>query len=149
MYNSSTNHKKPKKNQTESQYSILNLVNCWNHKHSAQCLFYLGWWIIHRAYMRQYTNHHLFRYWLDAWPVLSHYLNQCWNIVNWDLGNKLQWNLSRNLCIFIKENAFENVFWKMLAVLSQPSGKCRPFCLGLNVLSIITTLMENLQGKLT
>ena len=49
----------------------------------------------------------------------SHYLNQCWNIVNWTLGNKLQWNLNRNLNIFIEENAFENV-WKMAAILSRP-----------------------------
>ena len=37
-----------------------------------------------------------------------HYLKQCWNVVNWTLGNKLQWNLNRNLYIFIQENAFEN-----------------------------------------
>ena len=34
--------------------------------------------------------------------------------------NKLQWNLNRNLYIFIKENAFENVVWKMAAMLSRP-----------------------------
>ena len=27
----------------------------------------------------------------------SHYLNQWWNIVDWTLGNKSQWNLDRNL----------------------------------------------------
>ena len=48
----------------------------------------------------------------------SHYLNQCWNIVNWTLGNKIQWNLIQNLYIFIQENAFENV-WKTVAILSQ------------------------------
>ena len=36
------------------------------------------------------------------------------------LGNKLQWNLNRNLNIFIQENAFENVVWKMAAILSRP-----------------------------
>ena len=58
--------------------------------------------------------------WLVTWPAPSHYLNQCWNIVNWTLGNKLQWNLNRNLFIFIQENAFENVVWKMAAILSGP-----------------------------
>ena len=53
----------------------------------------------------------------------SHYLNQCWNIVNLTLGNKLRWNLHWNQYIFIQENAFENVIWKMAAI-----------CLGLNVL---------------
>ena len=52
--------------------------------------------------------------------VPSHYLNKCWNIVNSTLRNKLQWNINRNWCIFIQENAFENVVWKMAAILSQP-----------------------------
>ena len=56
------------------------------------------------------------------WPAPSHYLNQCWNIVNWTIGNKPQWNLKRNSYIFTEENAFENVVWKMAAI-----------CLGLNV----------------
>ena len=50
----------------------------------------------------------------------SHYLNQCWNIVNWTLRNKLQWNFNWNLNILIQENPSENVVWKMLAILSQP-----------------------------
>ena len=41
-------------------------------------------------------------------------------IVNWTLGNKLQWNLNQNSCVFIHENAFENVVWKMAAILSRP-----------------------------
>ena len=52
----------------------------------------------------------------------SHYLNQCWYIVNWTLGHKLQWNLNPNLYIFIQEfqNAFENGVWKMVSILSHP-----------------------------
>ena len=50
----------------------------------------------------------------------AHYRKQCWNIVNWTLRNKLQWNLNRNSYIFIHENAFENVVWKMAAILSRP-----------------------------
>ena len=41
-------------------------------------------------------SHHWFRYWLVAWPVPSHYLNQYWNIVNLALRNKLQWKVNRN-----------------------------------------------------
>ena len=37
----------------------------------------------------------------------SHYLNQCRNIVNWTLGNKLQWN------------AFQYAVWKMKSILSR------------------------------
>ena len=50
----------------------------------------------------------------------SHYLNQCWNTVNWTPSNKLQWNVNRNSYIFIQENPFENVVCKMAAILSRP-----------------------------
>ena len=52
--------------------------------------------------------------------VPSHYLNQCWIIVNWKLMNKLQWNLKRNSYIFIQENAFENIVCEMAAIFSRP-----------------------------
>ena len=47
---------------------------------------------------------------------------QCWNIVNWTLRNKLQWNLNWNSHIFIQGNVFENIIWKMAAILSQPQS---------------------------
>ena len=46
--------------------------------------------------------------------------NAAWNIVNWTLRNKLQWNFNRNSYIFIQENPFENIVWKMAAILSRP-----------------------------
>ena len=52
--------------------------------------------------------------------IIWHYPNQCCNIINWTLRNKLQWNLNQNSYIFIQENAFENVVWKMSAILSRP-----------------------------
>ena len=52
----------------------------------------------------------------------SHYLNQCWDIVNQTLRNKLQWNVDRNSNIFIHENAFENVVCQMASILSRPQG---------------------------
>ena len=48
---------------------------------------------------------------------------ESWHIINSNLRNKLQWNFRHNSCIFIQENAFENVVWKMAAI-----------CLGLNVI---------------
>ena len=42
------------------------------------------------------------------------------NAVNWTLGNKLQWNYSRNSNIFIEENTFENVVCEMLFISSRP-----------------------------
>ena len=43
-----------------------------------------------------------------------------WTNANWTPGNKFQWNLIQDLYIFIQDNAFENVVWKMAAKLSQP-----------------------------
>ena len=40
--------------------------------------------------------------WLVAYSTPSHYLNQCWVIVNWTLRNKLQWNLKKLNLWFIK-----------------------------------------------
>ena len=54
----------------------------------------------------------------------SHYLNQCLNIVNWTLRNKLQWNINQNSYSFIQENAFENVVWKIAAILASMSWVC-------------------------
>ena len=71
------------------------------------------------AYMRQLTNHHWFREWLVAWSSPSHYLNQCWNIANWTLRNKLQWNFSRNSNIFIQKNALENVVCVIASISSR------------------------------
>ena len=45
---------------------------------------------------------------------------------NWTLRNKLQWNLNRNSLIFIKK-----------MYLKMSSGNLRPFCLGLNVLTLL------------
>ena len=50
----------------------------------------------------------------------DNYLNQCLSIVNWTLGNKLQWNVNRNSNIFVQENAFENVVCEMTSILSWP-----------------------------
>ena len=46
----------------------------------------------------------------------SHYLNQCWNIVNPNCGNKLQWNSY----LLIQENAFENIVCEMATILPLP-----------------------------
>ena len=60
-----------------------------------------------------------FREWLVAYSAPSYYLNQCWLIVNWLLTNKLQWNLNQNINLFVDENAYENIFCEMKAILSR------------------------------
>ena len=72
------------------------------------------------AYMRHWNKHHWFKKWLVAWTAPRHYLNQCWNIVNWTLRNKFQWNFNRNSNICIEENTFENVVCEMSAIFSRP-----------------------------
>ena len=64
----------------------------------------------------------------------SHYLNQFWNIVNSNLRNKLQWNLKRNSWFSFKKMR-----------LKMSSGKWRQFCLGLNVLNLITHSLSGAQ----
>ena len=50
----------------------------------------------------------------------SHYLNQCWNIVNWTPRNKLQVNFNLYWNIFIQENAYDSGICKMAASSSRP-----------------------------
>ena len=78
------------------------------------------------AYMCRIFHHHWFRWWLVTWSAPSHYLNQCWNIVNWSITNKLQWNFNCKYYIFIQENAFKNVGCEMSAILSQPQCVKKP-----------------------
>ena len=101
-------------------HNLYNMnIFCWlshylNHWHFVNSLR------LSDAYMRRQINHNWFRQWLVAWTTPSHYLNQCWNIINWALGNKLQWNFNRNSNIFIEENTFENVVCEMLFISSWP-----------------------------
>ena len=37
-------------------------------------------------------GHHCFRQWLGDCSAPSHYLNQCWFIVNWTFDNRVHWN---------------------------------------------------------
>ena len=72
---------------------------------------------IHRSSVWQRVSNADF----SACSAPSHYLNQCWNIVNWTFRkNRLQWNFNRNSSIFIQEIAFENLVCKMASILSRP-----------------------------
>ena len=60
------------------------------------------------AYMRQWIWSALVQV-LAAYSAPSHYLNQCLDIVNWTLGNKLQWNFNQNKKLSIHKNGSENI----------------------------------------
>ena len=66
--------------------------------------------------------------------VLSHYLNQYWNTVNWNLRNKSQWTINQNSYIFIQGNAFENVICKIASIMSQPLCATSPRGHELNII---------------
>ena len=53
---------------------------------------------------------HCFRLWLVASLAPSHYLNQCWLIINWTRRNKYQWKL-----IKIQFFSFDKMHLKMTA----------------------------------
>ena len=90
--------------------------------HSNEILYSKTVCIFIQFHYRQVSN-------ISAWQAPSHYLNQWWNIGSWTLGNKLQWNLYRNLYIFIQENAFENVVMKLSSILSRPQCvKVKAWC---------------------
>ena len=50
------------------------------------------------------------------------------NVVNWTHGNTLQWNINRNLYIFIHEKALEIVVRKLAANFSRPDVLKKLIC---------------------
>ena len=49
----------------------------------------------------------------------NQYLIQSWNIVDWTLRNKHQWDFNQNAYISIRENSFQNVVCVMASTLSR------------------------------
>ena len=61
--------------------------------------FIFGLWVLHFCSLRlseaiwnQSLGNHWFRLWLVTCSQQSHYLNQCWFVLNWTVRNKIQWN---------------------------------------------------------
>ena len=69
--------------------------------------------------MCQWTGSSLVQVMVVTCSVPSHYMNQCWIIVNWTCRNNLQWNSNGNTKLFIDENAFESVVCEMAACMSR------------------------------
>ena len=59
-----------------------------------------------------------YAYIMVACSAPSHYLKQCWFILNWTPGNNFQWNSNRNFIIFIQEIHPKLSPAKMSAILS-------------------------------
>ena len=65
------------------------------------------------------SGQHWFRQWLVAYSAPSHYLNQCWFIVNWTFTNKLYWCFNQNTKLYIHKNASQNIVCEKAAILSR------------------------------
>ena len=74
-----------------------------------------AWFFMHcrNHHSDSHANHVI----IGAYSAPSHYLNQCWFIVDWALMNKLQWNFNRNTKFFIHKNASENIVCEMAVIL--------------------------------
>ena len=93
----------------------------------AQAMIHLTHLPLNAAYMRQWIGSALLQIWLFPYSAPSHYLNQCWVIVNWTPGNKFQWNSNRNSVIFSCNQA---VIWMVQSV--RPSV-CMSVCLSVHL----------------
>ena len=49
----------------------------------------------------------------------SHYLPQCWVIVNWTLRKKLQWDINQNTKLFIHKRIIEYIVCEIAAIFSR------------------------------
>ena len=90
--------------------------------------------IVYLTHWRRVTHiwvSKLYILWFRKWLVA------CWNIVNWTLRNKLQWNFNRNSYIFIiQENA-----------LKMSSVKWRSFCLFNPLKHSLSDIKVTSQGR--
>ena len=86
------------------------------------CVWVVCGWGVGAVIMKQQSN--------IQWPAQSHFLNQCWNIVNLTLSNKIQWNIKQNSHNFAQINAFEEVTynftqWYAFEILDiLPQSEC-------------------------
>ena len=96
-------------------------MNYWQPEHpSLSCSVFINPLRPSDAYMRSWTGSSLVQIMACRLNGAKPLSAQCWNIVNWTLGNKLQWNFNRKSNIFIEENTFENVVCEMASILSRP-----------------------------
>ena len=64
---------------------------------------------------RKYEETWVFAAVSGQWPLGKNIRGTC----HCTLRNKIQWNLNQISYIFIQENTFENIVWKMATILSQ------------------------------
>ena len=79
---------------------------------------------------------HWVRKWLVTYSAPNHYLHQCWNIINWTLRNKFQWNFNQRINF-----SFKNMHLKISSV------KWQPFCSGGDELRIFQVLFLSVTER--
>ena len=69
----------------------------------------------------KFTMEHFYIYLFNLWGRVTHLCISKLTIIGSDNGTNFSpnQNLNKNLYIFIQENAFEHVVWKVTAILSQ------------------------------
>ena len=83
-----------------------------------------------------------------------HYRNQYWVIVNWTLGNKLQWNFNQNTKPVVHDNASQNIACEMVAISARPQCVYRGwvrvnFTGKLTVRNVTVLAVRNVLANLT
>ena len=91
-----------------------------------QCILTHWGWVTHICASK--LCHHLFRKCFFASSVPNHYLIQCWNIANWALRDKFQWNFNWISNILLHENVIENIICEMASMLPQPQYVTKCAC---------------------
>ena len=54
----------------------------------------------------------------------SHYLDRCWVIDNWTLGNIYQWNCNQNTKLFIGSHFADKLKWPLKALVTRKLKGC-------------------------
>ena len=72
-------------------------------------------------HMRQWTGSASVQAMINRpYSVASHYINQCWLVVNWTHRNKPRWNLNQQITVFVQENDYGNIVHKVTTIFFRP-----------------------------
>ena len=106
-------------------YPVFPVDSSHKRRSSGELWCFYGYWLINTHLPLvphicvSVTGQHRLRQWPVAYSATSHYLNQCWDIVNCTRMNKLHGNSNQNTKLFIHENGSDNTVCEMAAISSR------------------------------
>ena len=65
------------------------------------------------------SNQHWFKWWLVAYSSPTHYLEQCWVLVNWTIRNELPGVLIKMQYASFTKMHLKNIVWEMVVILPR------------------------------